>query len=73
MQATCVAVLDVARDLLEFGMVGEGAGNLVTLRRCAHRLGCADWQDCRCRVQRTWQDGPRMNSDGCVTRAVRPR
>jgi hypothetical protein len=55
MRAPCVANLDTAKDLLEFGVVGEGARTLVDLRRCAHTPGCEDWQNCSCTVDEAWR------------------
>jgi hypothetical protein len=50
----CVANLDTARELVEHGIVGEGARTLVDLRRCAGDCGCDDWQNCDHTVQDVW-------------------
>ena len=55
MRAPCVANLDTAKELLEFGVVGEGARTLVDLRRCAHTPGCEDWRSCSWTVEETWR------------------
>jgi hypothetical protein len=54
-RAPCVANLDTAKELLEFGVIGEAAETLVDLRRCAQTPGCADWRNCSCTVEETWQ------------------
>lgn len=54
MQEVCVGALDTARELLEFGILGEGAHELLGLRRCAGRCGCGDWQECRMRIDAAW-------------------
>jgi hypothetical protein len=53
----CAANLDTARDLVEHGVVGEGAKVLVDLRRCAADCGCDDWQQCDSTVQGAWHEG----------------
>jgi hypothetical protein len=52
----CVANLDAARDLVEYGIVGEGAKVLVDLRRCAADCGCEDWQNCERTVRGAWHE-----------------
>jgi hypothetical protein len=54
MQRACVGTLLTARELLEFGILGEGAKELLGLRRCAGRCGCGDWQECRLRIDDAW-------------------
>lgn len=54
-QTACASILDTAQELLDFGVLNEGALNLVSLRRCAHSLGCPDWQECRCRIDDAWE------------------
>lgn len=56
MKKPCVASLVTARELVEHGAVGEGAGVLVALRRCAADCGCEDWQNCDCTVQDAWHE-----------------
>ena len=56
MKKPCVANLDTARELVEHGIVGEGARALVDLRRCAADCGCDDWQNCDHTVQSVWQE-----------------
>jgi hypothetical protein len=48
--------LDTARELLEHGVVGEGATALVGLRRCAADCGCEDWQSCEATVSGAWNN-----------------
>ncbi len=55
MRAPCVANLDTAKELLEFGVVGEGARTLVDLRHCAQTPGCEDWRNCSSTVEQTWR------------------
>ena len=57
MKTPCAANLDTARDLVEHGVVGEGAKVLVDLRRCAADCGCDDWQQCDSTVQGAWHEG----------------
>jgi hypothetical protein len=52
----CVANLDIAREMVEHGMVGEGARALADLRRCAADWGCDDWQNCDHTVQGAWHE-----------------
>lgn len=52
----CVNHLDTARELLEHGVVAEGAKALVDLRRCAADCGCEDWQNCDATVSGTWRE-----------------
>jgi hypothetical protein len=52
----CVATLVTARELVEHGVVGEGAEVLVDLRRCAAERGCDDWQNCDGTVQGVWHE-----------------
>lgn len=56
MKRPCVASLNTARELLEHGVVGEGAKALVELRRCAADCGCDDWRNCDTTVQGAWQE-----------------
>lgn len=55
MRAPCVANLDTAKELLEFGVVDEGAKTLVDLRHCAQTPGCEDWRNCSCTVEEVWR------------------
>ena len=55
MKTPCVADLDTAKELLEFGVVDEGARALVDLRRCAQAPGCADWRNCSSTVESAWR------------------
>ncbi len=55
MRAPCVANLDTAKELLEFGVVGEAAQAMVDLRRCAQKPGCEDWQNCSSTVEDSWR------------------
>jgi hypothetical protein len=56
-RAPCVAILDPAKELLEFGVVNEAAQSLVDLRRCAQEPGCEDWRNCSCQIDGTWREG----------------
>lgn len=55
MRGPCVANLATARELLEFGVLGEAAGALVDLHRCAQAAGCEDWQNCSSTIDETWR------------------
>jgi hypothetical protein len=52
----CTAHLDTAKELLEHGVIGEGAQALVDLRRCAGDCGCEDWQNCDATIQDAWRE-----------------
>jgi hypothetical protein len=52
----CAADLVTARELVEHGVVGEGAEVMVGLRRCAADCGCDDWQNCTDAVQGAWRE-----------------
>jgi hypothetical protein len=54
-RAPCVANLDTAKELLEFGVVGEAAKALLDLRRCAQVPGCEDWRNCSSTIEETWR------------------
>jgi hypothetical protein len=54
-RAPCVAHLDTAKELLDFGVVDEAAKALADLRRCAQTPGCEDWQNCDRTAQDTWR------------------
>lgn len=56
MKKPCAAHLDTAKELLEHGVVDEGAQALVDLRRCAGDCGCEDWQSCDAAIQDAWRD-----------------
>jgi hypothetical protein len=55
MKAPCRANLTTARKLLEFGVIDEGAKELLDLRRCAETPGCDDWQNCSSTVESAWR------------------
>ena len=59
MKKSCIDHLDTARDLLEHGVVAEGAKALVELRRCAADCGCEDWRNCDATVSGTWRESAR--------------
>ena len=79
MKKPCVANLDTARELVEHGIVGEGARALVDLRRCAADCGCDDWQNCDHTVQDAWQEATtsrrrrRPGPSPCPRRSPGPR
>jgi hypothetical protein len=54
-RAPCLGNLDTAKELLEFGILDEGARTLIDLRRCAQTPGCEDWQNCSFTVEQTWR------------------
>jgi hypothetical protein len=55
LRAPCVANLETAKELLEFGVVDEGAKTLLDLRHCAQAPGCEDWRNCSCTVEDVWR------------------
>ena len=55
MRKPCVADLVTARELVEHGVMAEGAKALVDLRRCAADCGCDDWQNCDNTIQEAWR------------------
>jgi hypothetical protein len=55
MKAPCMANLDTAKELLDFGVIDEGARTLVDLRRCAGAPGCEDWRNCSSTVESAWR------------------
>ena len=55
MRAPCVANLETAKELLEFGVVDEGAKALLDLRQCAQTPGCEDWRNCSGTVEDVWR------------------
>lgn len=66
MRSPCAADLDMARELLEHGVVDEGARKLVDLQRCSRHCGCTDWQSCTHKVEGVWLETakPRPDAEG---------
>jgi hypothetical protein len=54
-RAPCKANLKTAKELLEFGVMDEGAKALIDLRHCAQTPGCEDWQNCSGTVDDAWR------------------
>jgi hypothetical protein len=54
-RAPCLGNLDTAKELLEFGIIDEGARTLIDLRRCAQTPGCEDWQNCSSAIEGAWR------------------
>ncbi|MGI9501166.1 MAG: hypothetical protein ACR2P3_14100 [Geminicoccaceae bacterium] len=54
MQSLCTDRMNIARELLDYGVLGEGAEQLCRLRNCGRRVGCDHWQRCIQRVERQW-------------------
>ncbi|MGI9417778.1 MAG: hypothetical protein ACR2RA_08080 [Geminicoccaceae bacterium] len=54
MQPMCTDKMKIARELLDFGVLGEGVENLVRLRHCACRAGCNRWHLCFRMVEGQW-------------------
>jgi hypothetical protein len=73
MRAPCAADLGTARELLEHGVVEEGAQKLVDLRQCAQDCGCSDWQSCTHKVEGTWLDAAKPRPDSDVKPGRPPR
>lgn len=54
MQALCTDRMKIARELLDYGVLGEGAENLARLLDCGRSAGCAHWHDCLRKVDDQW-------------------
>ena len=54
MQPLCTEKMKVARDLLDHGVLFEGAKELVDLRRCQHRAACRYQDACLRQVEGLW-------------------
>lgn len=57
MQPQCTDRMKTARELLDYGLLREGAENLCKLHDCGRRFGCDHWHRCIRLVEREWQ-GP---------------
>jgi hypothetical protein len=55
MQPLCTDKMKTARELLDFGVFGEGAESLVRLHDCARRAGCDRWHQCAGLIEGQWQ------------------
>lgn len=55
MQADCANTLKTARDLLNHGVLSEGAEELVKLRACGRQAGCFHWHCCMRLVESEWR------------------
>ncbi|MDH3660166.1 MAG: hypothetical protein OEU92_09075 [Alphaproteobacteria bacterium] len=54
MQPLCTDRMKVARELLDYGVLNEGAEKLAELQDCGRRVGCGHWHLCLCAVERQW-------------------
>ncbi len=54
MQPPCTDKMKIARELLDFGVLGEGAENLSRLHDCGRRAGCERWHQCVRLVEGQW-------------------
>lgn len=54
MQPLCVNAIKTARELLDFGVLPEGAEKLVELRGCGRKAGCDHWHRCINLVESQW-------------------
>lgn len=55
MQPLCVDVMRTARELMDYGVMPEGAEKLVELHTCSRKAGCDHWHQCQSLVERQWQ------------------
>lgn len=54
MQPSCTDRMKIARELLDFGVLGEAAETLSELRECGCHVGCDRWHRCLRLVERQW-------------------
>jgi hypothetical protein len=55
MRSPCAAMMQTARELLDYGVLPEGSKELAELRGCANTCGCEEWQDCREQTAGAWR------------------
>ncbi len=55
MQPLCMSKMKIVRELLEFGVLREGAENLAKLRDCACHAGCDRRHVCASLIENQWQ------------------
>lgn len=55
MQPLCADVMKTARELLDHGILNEGAEKLLELRGCSCKAGCDDWHRCINLVENQWR------------------
>jgi hypothetical protein len=55
MQPSCVDRMKTARELLEHGVLTEGAEQLLKLHGCGCRTGCEHWNRCINLVEGQWR------------------
>ncbi len=54
MQPLCEEKMNIARELLDFGVLGEGVERLAKLQDCACRAGCNSCQQCAQKIKGQW-------------------
>lgn len=55
MQPLCTDRIRTARELLDYGVLTEGAEKLAELHDCGRRVGCDHWRRCTRTVERLWE------------------
>lgn len=55
MQPGCTEMMKTARELLEHGVLAEGAEKLSELHDCGRRVGCTHWNRCMLQVEGQWK------------------
>lgn len=55
MKPLCEELTKTARDLLDHGVLLEGAEKLVQLRDCGRKAGCDHWHRCIGLTENQWQ------------------
>lgn len=60
MQPLCTAKMEMARDLLDYGVRIEGTEHLLSLQNCSSRLGCTHWDHCLRMIKEQWEGSKSM-------------
>ena len=59
MQSLCADRMKTAGELLDHGVLGEGAEKLTKLHECGRNSGCDHWRHCISLVEREWRSPER--------------
>ena len=55
MNHPCQDLMKTARDLLDHGVLPEGAETLSRLHDCGRKAGCGHWNSCIGQIESQWQ------------------
>ncbi len=55
MNSRCQDVMKTARELIDHGVLAEGAEKLAELHGCGRKAGCDHWHRCIGLVEHQWQ------------------